>query len=464
MLDFHAFEKGGQKFLFFPRSARLYELSSAAFRLLAGLCATPDALEAWTTRQGSSAAGDQDELCLELRDLLLQELAIPRPNPHRRSRIKGKNGYRTFSIYLAQTCNMSCCYCWNRGGSFGKPPLLMGEDSAKLAAEHIISLARDSSSDKIFVNFYGGEPLLNFTALETITLELRRRQEELDKDFYLTVDTNGTLLEGETAQFLARHFDQVGVSLDGRQEIHDIQRPGSHGETTWRKIVDNVKAFPNRKLLSLRATLTFFSDSYLETFRQLITLGVSRIQLEYCHEPGYHDNPIYEKLIVPPGRQLAELEEFVNYYVDSIRGCNDMRDIPFVANLMDNIFRIRRGNRFTRPCGAGTNTLAINSSGEIFPCIAFVDRQDFSMGRIGQESGLRLHRTLAGFEVDDQPPCNACWLRYDCAGGCYATHCDMTGQARQPHPEYCENMRGKAEVYLYAMALMLEKCPQHLEK
>jgi uncharacterized protein len=168
--------------------------------------------------------------------------------------------------------------------------------------------------------------------------------------------------------------------------------------------------------------------------------------------------------MVPPQRQLEELREFVDHYVDSISHYKNTNDIPFVSNLLDNITRIRRGNRFTKPCGAGVNTLAINSRGELFPCIAFVDREEFSMGRVGMESPLSLHQTLAGFDVDSQLPCRACWLRYDCAGGCYATHYDMTGHTRQPHPEYCQGMRAKAEVYFYAMARMLKKCPWHLKK
>ncbi|WP_226373902.1 radical SAM/SPASM domain-containing protein [Citrifermentans bemidjiense] len=396
--------------------------------------------------------------------MLHQELGVPLPVSRDPQTKPGENRFQTFSIYLAQNCNMACCYCWNCGGTFGKPGHLMGEKSAKRAITLILDLVQESNADKIFVNFYGGEPLLDFPILTKITLELLQHEAQLGKNFYLTLDTNGTLLEGPVAQFLARYFTQIGVSLDGNQRIHDIQRPGKYGESTWQLIVNNMKAFPNPKLLGIRATLTAFSDSYLETFRQLSTLGVSRIQLEYCHEPGYHKNPIFEKLNVPVERQLTELREFIDYYVDYISHYQETRDIPLASNVLDNITRIRRGSRFTKPCGAGTNTLAINSRGEIFPCIAFVDRDDFAMGKAGVDCGLSLHDTLSGFEVDGQLPCHSCWLRYDCAGGCYATHYDMTGNPRHPHPHYCESMKGRAEVYFYALTQMLNKCPWHLQR
>ncbi len=464
MTDYHTFEQAGEHYLFFTRSARLYQISRLAFGMLAEFFPPTGDTAAVQPDPPRPLPAEECTLYGELRDLVSRELKAPVPVPQPQHDIPQVNNYQTFSIYLAQTCNMACCYCWNRGGTFGKPGHLMGWDTAQRSTRMILSLVERSSVDKVFINFYGGEPLLDFPVLQQVTQELLKHEARLEKNFYLTLDTNGTMLDGPAAQFLARYFTQVGVSLDGSQRIHDLQRPGKYGEETWQRIANNIKAFPNQKLLGIRATLTSFSDSYLETFRHLTTLGIKRIQLEYCHEPGYHQNPIYEKLIVPPERQLAELREFVDYYVDYISEYNDTRDIPFVSNVLDNITRIRRGSRFTRPCGAGANTLAINSHGKVFPCIAFVDRDEFVMGQVDDTQRLNLHQSLEGFEVDGQHQCQACWLRYDCAGGCYATHYDMTGHPRRPHPEYCRSMQGRAEVYFYALTRMLNKCPWHLEK
>lgn len=464
MTDFHTFEQAGEHFLFFSRSARLYQISQVASGMLAEFFQPAAGHAAIPFDPSRPLQAEEQSLYAELRDLFSREFDAPVPVPRIHPETRQGNSYQTFSIYLAQTCNMACCYCWNCGGTFGKPGHLMEWSAAQRTTRMILSLVERSSAEKIFINFYGGEPLLDFPVLQWITHELLRHEAPLEKNFHLTLDTNGTMLEGRTAQFLARYFTQVGVSLDGSQRIHDLQRPGKYGEETWQRIVNNIKEFPNQKLLGIRATLTTFSDSYLETFRHLTTLGIKRIQLEYCHEPGYHQNPIYEKLIVPPERQLAELREFVDYYVDYISEYNDTRDIPFVSNLLDNIARIRRGSRFTRPCGAGANTLAINCQGRVFPCIAFVEREKFAMGQADDTQSLNLHQSLEGFEVDGQHQCHACWLRYDCAGGCYATHYDMTGHPRQPHPEYCRNTKGRAEVYFYALTRMLTKCPWHLEK
>ena len=455
-LDLHFFQQGGVNYLFFPRSARLYQLSRSAARIVKELCAG-----------SSSSAEFQDQerfpqLRSSLNDLLQHELAIPAPAPADGHSRHG-NSFQAFSIYLSQSCNMACRYCWNRGGSFGDVPRLMSEQEALRSTAQIVSLAAASSAEKIAINFYGGEPLLNFSALKAVTLGLREHEAELGKRFNFSVDTNGLLLEGEVARFLALHFSQIGVSLDGREEVHDRQRPAAEGERTWRRIAGNIRDFPDKSLLGVRATLTPCSDSYLETFCHLAKLGVRSIQLEYCHSPAAARTDTREQLLVPLERQRREMTEFVEYYVDAISHFKETGGIPFIPNLMENIFRIRRGARYTRPCGAGLNMVAFNCAGEMFPCIALVDRPELMMGETDGRDPLKLPPEIAEFAADRHEICGSCWLRYDCAGGCFATHLKLTGSISRPDPDYCLGMKSKTEVYLHALALMLDKCPWHLE-
>lgn len=460
LLDLHCFELAGVDYLYFPRSARLYQLSPNAARLVTAICA--DAAGAADGEHPFPGEEPFSHLLSSLNDLLQRETALPLPTPPER-RLQERNSLQAFSVYLAQSCNMSCCYCWNRGGSFGNHPRLMSEEDAGVATERIVALAAESAAEQISVNFYGGEPLLNFAALKAVTLGLREREAKLGKRFSFALDTNGCLLEEEVAQFLALHFNQIAVSLDGREDVHDRQRPKAGGDRTWRRIVSNIRNFPNKELLGLRATLTTHSDSYLDTFSHLAKLGVRRIQLEYCHEPHRNGSGGGRQLVVPLERQQREMIEFVEYYVDAISHFRDIRSIPFVSNLLENVFRIRGGTRYTRPCGAGVDVVAMNCSGEIFPCIAFVDLPEFDMGRGGSSEPLVLHHDLADFQVDKQERCRECWVRYDCAGGCHATHYHLTGGASLPHPDYCLTMKARSEIYLHAMALMLDKCPWHLQ-
>jgi uncharacterized protein len=461
-LNLHSFQIAGTNYLFFPRSARLYQLSRAAASIVKELCTAPSAVAAEELTFPDPLGQASFHLQSSLHDLIQGELAVTPPAPTD-DQLQAGSSLQAFSIYLSQSCNMSCCYCWNRGGSFGNSPRLMNEQDAQKATARIAALAAESAAETISVNFYGGEPLLNFPLLKSMTLALREREAELGKRFRFSVDTNGWLLEGEVAQFLALHFSHIGVSLDGREEIHDRQRPGGGGERTWRRVATNIGNFPDKRLLGLRATLTAHSDSYLKTFCNLAKFGVRSIQLEYCHDPLSGAAPEGRELVVPLERQQREMTEFVEHYVDAISHFKETCHIPFVSNLMENIFRMRGGARYTRPCGAGLSTIAFNSAGGIFPCIALVDQPEFLMGDSASRDPLVLRQDLAAFQVDQHATCGNCWLRYDCAGGCYATHCKLTGSISRPHPDYCRGMMAKTEVYLHGMALMLDKCPWHLE-
>jgi uncharacterized protein len=465
MADFHIFGKAERQFLYFSRSARLYELDPDAARMLSILADADLSLPAGLAGLEAAPAlpALSDGAAAEFQGILREELAVPPPSSSLGAKSDRGNFYQNFSIYISQACNFSCCYCWNKGGGFGKVEHLMDLETAHSITRLITHLAESSTAEDIRINFYGGEPLLNFAALRQITLELLEKSKVLGKRFFFNLDTNGYFLEAEIAQFLARHFSEIGISLDGRQEIHDHQRPTKGGGGTWKRIVANLKAFPNPELLGVRGTLTTFSDSYGEMFHHLAELGIRRVQLEYCHEPGYKRYPEYEGIIVEPDRQHLEIYQFIDQYITMIKQHRDLRDIPYVSNLFANIAKLKRGERYTRPCGAGVSLLAFNSRGVAFPCIAFVDYPAFAMGRAEAGGELRLPPPLADYEVDVHDLCGECWARYDCAGGCYATHFEMTGNVRRPHDQYCHNHRSKTEIYLYALARIREDCPWHLE-
>jgi uncharacterized protein len=463
MADFHAFKIAGRMLLYFSRSARLYELDQGAEQLLgtlSGLVSTATGLAEFLSVQEDSAA--PDPAAAEFQSLLRDELKLPPPSGTLWEKLHQGNDYRNFSLYISQTCNMSCSYCWNKGGSFGKTGQLMDLQTAQSATRLIARLAAASSAGDIHIHFYGGEPLLNYRVLRYITLELEAQGRLLGKRFLFNLDTNGYFLEGDEALFLAQHFSEIGISLDGRQETHDRQRPLKNGEGSWEKVVANAKAFPRPELLGVRGTLTATSESYQEMFRQLTSLGIRRIQLEYCHEPGYQRFPEYRGLVVDEDRQHEELRQFLEVYLHEIKQYGATGEIPYLSNLLDNVARVRRGERHTRPCGAGVTMLAIDSRGAVFPCIAFADYPAFAMG-CNPGGDLSLPEALQSYEVDVHQLCGSCWARYDCAGGCYASHYEMSGSVRQPHPHYCHNTRQKTELYLYAIARMREECPWHLE-
>jgi uncharacterized protein len=335
----------------------------------------------------------------------------------------------------------------------------MDRDTAQRVVMLVSSLATGSSHRHIFVKFYGGEPLLNFPVLERLVLELKHLQERLGKRFHFLLDTNGLLLRGSPARFIARHFNEVSVSVDGREEIHDLQRPDRIGNGSWRSIIHNLATFPKPEVLRLRGTLTVHADPYLESFRQLSRLGVKRIQLEYCHEAGYRRDREYLRLIVPPLRQRDELLNFFDHYLDVLGSYRVLVEVPHLSHLLHEVARFQAGAQRRSPCGAGAKMIAIGSQGELYPCLAFADSGRYACGNLAQLPSPELF-SLPGFPASTPEACSSCWLRFHCGGGCCAA---LSASDGQPDPAHCRLRQDKAEVYLYALSRILESCPWHLE-
>jgi uncharacterized protein len=450
--DVHVFRVRDRVFLYLTRSARLYEVD----RQVAGVLG-PCGNDSGSIHELS--IGAETEALAEFANILLEEEALPRlaEAPHTR---RPRTPLQKITIYVAQSCNMACAYCWNQGGTLGDARHLMEPKQAEIVARAMERFLTASEALEFTVNFYGGEPLLNFPVIEQIVVSLLDIQERLGKVVYFTLSTNGYLLEGRIARFLAEHFDEIGVSIDGKQAAHDLQRTLLDGSGTWDKVVDNVRLFPQPDLLTLRATLTSRSDSYLVSFQALCSLGVRRIELQYCEPFRFGSGAWSSALCVKSDRQREELLEFVDWYVEALRQYDCLADVPFVANIHLVARALGRGDRYTRSCEAGTGVLAIDSRGTLFPCLAFAGHTAFGVSLDRYLSGQPVFFSLPiDYHVDLQGPCNACWARYDCAGGCYASNYEMTGDLQLPFDSFCDAYRNRLEVTLYLLARLKEAFP-----
>ena len=349
-MDYHAFAVGDRAFLFFPRSARLFEVEPDVCSMLKSCDMT-----AFRPRVPSSSSRATGSLWAEFSELLAEERGIAFPPLPARGEETSRL-LRSVSIWVSQTCNMACIYCWNHGGTFGGPDHIMDLRTARLVAENVAELMARSEQDRIIVTYYGGEPLLNFEAVKYVTLHLLKVSRTLEKTIVFTLDTNGCHLSGEKAEFLAKYFGEVGVSVDGSQAVHDLQRPSRNGLGTYRRIASNLTSFPRPDILKLRGTLTRFSESYSETFWRLSSWGIRRVQLEYCVPIGRRTGR-EDDLDVPLERRRGELIDFAERYVHLISRVNRSEEVQSVSNLLSRVQSIWSGKRHTRPCGAGINML-----------------------------------------------------------------------------------------------------------
>ena len=356
---------------------------------------------------------------------------------------------RSISLAIAQKCNLGCSYCYAEGGSFGRTESTMSLDVAKRAVDRLI---RDcSTGERVNIAFLGGEPLTNREVLIAATEFAAALAAAKKVQASFSITTNGTLLTVGDGAFFERHGFAVTVSLDGIGEIHDQLRPFKGGRGSFDRIIDRVQPLllrQDRMQIAARVTVTPQNLRLFETLDRLIQLGF--------HSVGFSPmlaSPTGANQMEPSGlrdmlAQMIECGEAFEAHV--LNG----RRYPF-ANMTNALREIHKGTHRPYPCGAGAGYFGVSAEGELFACHRFVGDERGAMGDVTKGIDTdRQHEWLRQRHVHFQEPCNECWARYLCGGGC---HHEVLNRGRPA----CDYIRGWLEYCLKAY-VRLQKARPHL--
>lgn len=370
-----------------------------------------------------------------------------------------ETNYRDFTIYIAGTCNFNCQYCWNNRGSFGNDKRIMSSEVAYKVVQFISNRMECSKTVNFSVKFFGGEPLLNFEVLKIITLGLKDTGKKLRKNVDFYVDTNGFLLENEISYFLAENFTEVGVSLDGNKNTHDLQRRHVSNVGTWDVIVKNISRFPAPEKIGIRATLLPTSESYLNTFLAISKLNIRNISIEYAKlciycKPGLST--------VNVKQQSKEKIEFINWYIPYLRKFESLSEVPSLSSILKSISNLDENTGYIKPCRAGETLLSFDCKGDIYPCMAMIGMHKYKMGTVNNNEPITQHIFFKS--VNDLDPCKNCWARLECTGGCLASNIEYNNNIYDPPESECELTKANTEVYLYGLAKLKENCSWMLNR
>lgn len=334
------------------------------------------------------------------------------------------------SLAVAQKCNLGCTYCYAEQGGFGGAPKNMPQETAFQAVERLIGDAAPGA--KLNLSFLGGEPLVNRPVLQAATRHAADLARRKGTPITFSITTNGTLVSEADADFFEEHGFAVTVSLDGIGAAHDAQRPFRDGRGSFDRIMRRIEpllARQSRMQVSARVTVTPRNLDLRTTLDAFIAAGF--------HSVGF--SPM---LASPSGQGEMQTEDLA-LMLDQMIGCGrefERRTLareryPF-ANMLNAMREIGRGTHRPYPCGAGAGYLGVSATGDLAACHRFVDDSDGAMGSLDQ--GLDVARQaawLADRHVHRQEPCNGCWARYLCGGGC---HHEVTKRGRPA----CDYIRG----------------------
>lgn len=359
---------------------------------------------------------------------------------------------KALCLHIAHTCNLNCSYCFASQGKYHGDRAVMSFEVGKQALDFLIS--NSGSRRNLEVDFFGGEPLMNFQVVKDLVAYARSIEKDKGKNFRFTLTTNGILIDDDVIDFANRECSNVVLSLDGRKEIHDRFRVDYAGNGSWDKIVPKFQKLVRArkgKNYYMRGTFTHANPDFLKDIEKMLELGFNELSMEPVvaaeDDPSAltaDDLPIvlsqYEKLaeLMLHRRREGRPFTFYHYMIDLSGG-------PCIYKRISG-------------CGSGTEYMAVTPWGDLYPCHQFVGEEKFKLGNVWD--GVLNHGIQAEFaacNVYTRPECSDCWAKLYCSGGCAANAYHATGSVRGIYKYGCELFRKRMECTIMLEAAKAEE-------
>lgn len=346
---------------------------------------------------------------------------------------------KAICLHVAHDCNMSCQYCFGDKGAFDGDRSLMSYETGQKAIDFL--LKNSGSRKNLEIDFFGGEPLMNFEVVKQLVDYGRKNESEYDKSIRFTITTNGLLLDDAKTDFINRHMDNVILSIDGRPSVNDHMRKTLNGQGTYDLIVKNYKTFIHKRrgLYYVRGTFTRDNLDFSEDVRHLVESGFKNVSLE----PVVLDQSIGFALQEADLIQiLSEYDKLADMYIDYVKKGDQFDFFHFNIDLNQGPCIIKR----LSGCGAGTEYMAISPEGDLYPCHQFVGNRQFLIGNLYDVNyENKFYDTFNSAHIYNKEACSKCWAKFYCSGGCHANAFNANGDIRKPYVLGCEMERKRVE-------------------
>ncbi len=347
---------------------------------------------------------------------------------------------KALCIHIAHTCNLNCEYCFASQGKYHGERALMSFETGKQALDFLV--ANSGSRRNLEVDFFGGEPLMNFDVVKQMVEYARSIEKEHNKNFRFTLTTNGVLIDDDVIDFANREMSNVVLSLDGRKEIHDRYRVDYAGNGSWEKIVPKFQKLVEArkgKDYYMRGTFTHANPDFLNDIKQMLDLGFTELSMEpvVCasgdpSELTKEDMPIVKEQYEKLAELMLEKDKegkpftFYHYMIDLTGG-------PCIYKRISG-------------CGSGTEYMAVTPWGDLYPCHQFVGDEKFKLGDIWNGvDNTEIQNEFLSCNVYAREECRDCWAKLYCSGGCAANAYHATGSIKGIYKYGCELFRKRME-------------------
>ena len=358
---------------------------------------------------------------------------------------------KALCLHIAHDCNLACRYCFAEEGEYHGRRALMSYETGKQALDFLI--ANSGSRRNLEVDFFGGEPLMNWDVVKQLVAYGREQEKLHDKHFRFTLTTNGVLLNDEIMEFANKEMDNVVLSIDGRKEVHDRMRPFRKGAGSYDLIVPKFQKFAESRHQDkyyVRGTYTHFNTDFSKDVLHLADLGFKQISVEPVVAQPTDEYALKESDLPV---LFDEYDRLAAEMVKRNKAGNGFNFFHFMIDLEGGPCVYKR----LSGCGSGTEYLAVTPWGDLYPCHQFVGNEDFLLGNV--DDGIVNEPVRDEFKLCNvyaKEECRNCFAKFYCSGGCAANAYNMHGDINQPYEIGCALQKKRVECAIMIKAALAE--------
>lgn len=364
------------------------------------------------------------------------------------------NVIKALCLHVAHTCNLNCSYCFASQGKYQGERALMSLEVGKRAFDFLIE--NSGSRKNLEVDFFGGEPLMNWDTVKELVKYARSQEKKYNKNFRFTLTTNGLLIDDDVIDFANREMSNVVLSLDGRPEINDHFRKDYLGSGSYEKIVPKFKKLVEKrggKDYYMRGTFTHNNTDFTNDIFHMADLGFKELSMEPVVCPANDPYALTEADLPIIKEQYEILAK------EMLKRKKEGRPFTFYHYMLD----LKNGpciyKRITG-CGSGTEYMAVTPWGELYPCHQFVGDEKYSLGDIWKGvTNKEVQNKFRSCNAYARAECKDCWAKLYCSGGCAANSYHATGNINGIYEYGCELFKKRIEC-----AVMLQVAEEELNE
>lgn len=362
-----------------------------------------------------------------------------------------KTVVKAMCLHVAHDCNLACRYCFAEEGEYHGRRAIMSYEVGKKALDFLI--ANSGSRRNLEVDFFGGEPLMNWQVVKDLVAYGREQEKIYDKHFRFTITTNGVLLNDEVQEFVNREMDNVVLSLDGRKEVNDAMRPFRNGKGSYDLIVPKFQKLADsrdQERYYVRGTFTRNNLDFSKDVLHFADLGFKQMSIE----------PVVGDETDPYAIREEDLPQIFDEYDQLAKTMIDREKAGKGFNFFHFMIDLEGGPCISKRlsgCGSGTEYLSVTPWGDLYPCHQFVGQEEFLMGNV--DEGIvrpEIADDFRGCSVYTKDKCRDCFAKFYCSGGCMANAYNTHGTIYDVYDIGCEMQRKRVECAIMMKAALAE--------